>query len=151
MLYVAYGSNMNLEQMKYRCPNSKLIGTGTINGWELVFNIHADIIETNNPEDSLPVVVWDISDEDWFYLDMYEGYPRYYVKREVPVNINNGDFDYAVVYVMNDARKGVCPPYEDYFDSIVSGCFDNGIDTEYLYDALNFSYDNETERNQYTV
>ena len=25
-LYIAYGSNINLEQMKYRCPHSKVVG-----------------------------------------------------------------------------------------------------------------------------
>ena len=28
---------------------------------------------------------------------------------------------------------------------------DNGIDTDCLYDALEYSYDNETEHNQYTL
>ena len=26
-LYIAYGSNINLEQMAYRCPHSKVLGT----------------------------------------------------------------------------------------------------------------------------
>lgn len=29
-LYVAYGSNLNIRQMKYRCPTAKLYGVGTI-------------------------------------------------------------------------------------------------------------------------
>ena len=27
-LYVAYGSNLNLEQMSYRCPTAKVYGKG---------------------------------------------------------------------------------------------------------------------------
>lgn len=150
MMYVAYGSNMNLEQMEYRCPNSKVIGTGTVSGWQLVFNIHADIIETNDFDDKLPVVVWEIADEDWNYLDMYEGYPTYYVKRIVPVELD-GKIEYAIAYVMNDARKGIYPPSNGYFECIVQGYVENKIDVGYLYDALDFSYDNQTEYNQYTV
>ena len=25
-LYIAYGSNLNLKQMKYRCPTAKFVG-----------------------------------------------------------------------------------------------------------------------------
>ena len=31
-LYVAYGSNLNFEQMKHRCPTAKLYDTGIIEG-----------------------------------------------------------------------------------------------------------------------
>ena len=36
-LYVAYGSNLNKEQMCYRCPTAKFVGTGIIEGYELQF------------------------------------------------------------------------------------------------------------------
>lgn len=36
-LYIAYGSNLNLRQMKYRCPTAKLVGKGTIENYELQF------------------------------------------------------------------------------------------------------------------
>lgn len=36
-LYVAYGSNLNFEQMKHRCPTAKLYDTGIIEGYELQF------------------------------------------------------------------------------------------------------------------
>ena len=36
-LYVAYGSNLNKEQMRYRCPTAKFVGTGIIEGYELQF------------------------------------------------------------------------------------------------------------------
>ena len=85
MLYVAYGSNMNLEQMEFRCPHSKLIGVGELKGWRLIFNIHADIIRTNNDDDIIPIVLWDIDKRDWRMLDIYEGYPNYYIKKKVNI------------------------------------------------------------------
>ena len=36
-----------------------------------------------------------------------------------------------------------------YFDCILNGYNDNGIDVKYLYEALEYSYENETEYNQY--
>lgn len=36
-LYAAYGSNINLEQMAYRCPHSTVAGTAMLKGYELQF------------------------------------------------------------------------------------------------------------------
>lgn len=150
MLYVAYGSNMNLEQMAYRCPNSKVVGNGKLKGWKLVFNVHADVIK-GNEEDAVPVVVWNISERDWRMLDMYEGYPSYYVKEKVNVILDNDKEEEAIVYVMANNRKGICPPASSYFNGIVKGYMDNGINTDCLFDALDHSYDNKTEYNKYKM
>lgn len=148
MLYIAYGSNMNLRQMAYRCPNSKVVGNGELHGWKLVFNVHADVIK-GNKNDIVPVVAWNIDDSDWYMLDRYEGYPSYYVKEVVNVVLENGKKEKAIVYVMADNRKGICPPASSYFNCIFNGYVDNGIDVNYLFDALDYSYDNKTEYNQY--
>lgn len=151
MLYIAYGSNMNLEQMDYRCPNSYVMGNGKLKGWKLVFNVHADVIKTDNENDFVPVVVWNIADDDWGRLDMYEGYPSYYVKETVNVILDNGKIEKAIVYVMADNRKGICPPAQSYFDGICEGYIENGIDVEYLYEALNHSLNNKTKYNKYKM
>lgn len=148
MLYVAYGSNMNLEQMSYRCPKSRIIGNGIIKGWKLIFNIHADIIE-GDEYDEVPVVCWEIDKSEWKNLDRYEGYPSYYVKRVVNVELTDGKEEKCIVYVMSKKCKGICPPFTNYFNVCLQGYIDNNIDTIYLYDALRYSWENETEYNQY--
>lgn len=149
MLYCAYGSNCNLEQMSHRCPNSKKIGVGMLYGWKAVFNVHMDIIKTDNENNFVPVVAWNIDSKDWKMLDMYEGYPSYYVKETVNVILEDGRTENAIVYVMADNRKGICPPASSYFNCIVKGYMDNGINTDYLFDALDYSYGNKTEYNKY--
>ena len=151
MLYCAYGSNMNLEQMAYRCPNSKVVCNGRLKGWKLVFNYHADVIRTNNENDFVPVVVWNVAEDDWVRLDMYEGYPSYYIKEIVNVILDNGKVEKAVVYVMADNRKGICPPTQTYFDGICEGYIENGIDVKYLYEALKHSLNNITEYDKYKM
>lgn len=142
---------MNLEQMDYRCPNSYVVCNGRLNGWKLVFNVHADVIKTENKNDFVPVVIWNIADEDWARLDMYEGYPSYYVKETVNVILDNGKNEKAIVYVMADNRKGVCPPSQTYFDCIYQGYIDNKIDVEYLFNALEHSFNNKTVYNKYKM
>lgn len=150
MYYVAYGSNMNLRQMKHRCPNSSVVCNGVLIGWKLVFNVHADIIYTGKEEDVVPVVLWNIDKSDWKSLDMYEGFPKYYIKENVKVSIDKGDVD-AVVYVMTNNRKGIALPTRYYFETILTGYKENGINTKTLYEALRYSAFHETEYNQYNT
>lgn len=35
--YIAYGSNLNIRQMKWRCPSARIIGTSKIPNYELLF------------------------------------------------------------------------------------------------------------------
>ena len=36
-IYLAYGSNLNLAQMRYRCPAARALATTTVEDWKLVF------------------------------------------------------------------------------------------------------------------
>ena len=35
--YIAYGSNLNIPQMRMRCPGARIIGTSVIPDYELLF------------------------------------------------------------------------------------------------------------------
>ena len=35
--YIAYGSNLNVQQMKFRCPGAKVVGISVIKGYELLY------------------------------------------------------------------------------------------------------------------
>lgn len=155
MLYISYGSNMNIEQMNRRCSHTKVVGNGKLFGWKLVFNYHADIIYTGNKNDVVPVVVWELNHKtDIQNLDRYEGYPLYYTKRVIPVIMDSsGNEEQAMVYVMNKNRKGVYPPDAYYFNVIKEGYMANGIDLKPLYVAAEYSIDgdNITRYNQYNA
>jgi gamma-glutamylcyclotransferase (GGCT)/AIG2-like uncharacterized protein YtfP len=135
MLYCAYGSNLNKEQMSWRCPNSKAVCSGVLKDWELYFNLHADIRECKGAETL--VGVWEIDDKDWRALDMYEGYPNYYERKIVPVETANGVKD-CVVYIMTDWNKNrleYSRPRDNYFHTIKVGFKDFGLDTNKLYET----------------
>ena len=38
--YIAYGSNLNIPQMRMRCPGARIIGTSVIEGYRLLFKGH---------------------------------------------------------------------------------------------------------------
>ena len=131
-LYCAYGSNMDLEQMRYRCPNSKVISTSYIEDYRLQFNQHATIVKDKGTK--VPVVLWEIAPQDWRNLDRYEGYPSYY--RKELVNVKVGGVERAsLVYIMNKPDFAISPPTQAYLDGIKRGCKQHGIDTGYLDNA----------------
>lgn len=135
MLYAAYGSNISLFQMKYRCPNSKVFCKGVLHDWKLVFKYHADIVRCKGSE--VPVLVWDITDKDRDNLDFYEGYPHYYETKLVSVSAEDGKEFAAFVYIMNkDNNEPISMPSKYYFNGILEGYVENNMNVDYLYDAL---------------
>ena len=90
MKYIAYGSNMVEEQMAYRCPNAKLIGTGQLPNHRLEFYLHATVERSRARGASVPVAVWEINEEDEQNLDYYEGFPKYYTKHKRKVLMDDG-------------------------------------------------------------
>ncbi|GHU52482.1 gamma-glutamylcyclotransferase [Clostridia bacterium] len=134
-LYVAYGSNMNLEQMALRCPTAKVVGTAVMRNWRLIFQGVASIERHKGGE--APVLVWEIQPEDEIALDRYEGYPRMYRKKSVRVRIN-GKQVRAMVYVMNGARR-LYPPTSGYYNTIRNGYIAAGQDLNVLREAAEMS------------
>lgn len=135
-IYAAYGSNMNLKQMKNRCPGAKVIGKGILNDYALGFrgNGHANI-EVNTGS-QVPIVLWEVTPECEEALDRYEGYPNYYVKEDVLVETKQGSIK-AVAYVMAGSYgKVITKPTDTYYNIICQGYLDNDIPLESLEEAL---------------
>ena len=42
-LYIAYGSNLSIQQMAHRCPDARVAGKAILPDWKLVFKLHATI------------------------------------------------------------------------------------------------------------
>ena len=146
MLYLAYGSNLNVEQMMHRCPGAQIVGKGVLKDWRLVFRVHATIEPSKGSV--VPFAVWDITDEDEARLDRYEGYPRYYVKRMLSVAFTdwaNGSIvkSKAMAYIMTEGRQ-VSVPSGSYYQIICDGYDWFGLDRDILKNAL-LSAQNETE------
>ena len=43
MKYIAYGSNLSVEQMTRCCPEAKIVGTTVLKDWKLIFKQYANI------------------------------------------------------------------------------------------------------------
>lgn len=135
-IYFAYGSNLNHGQMAYRCPDAEFVGTGFIENHTLTFKGDhlgvADIIPCKGV--SVPIGVWKISAADERRLDIYEGYPKLYGKRAVCA-VCGGKTIEGMVYAMT-AQQPVKLPSETYFNVIIEGYSDCGIDCEALFNFM---------------
>ena len=87
--YIAYGSNLSIEQMKVRTPDAVIVGTGILQNWRLLFRQFATIKKSKGF--SVPVLVWKISAQDEKNLDRYEGYQRFYIKKDLKVAVKSLD------------------------------------------------------------
>ena len=73
--------------MKYHRCNACIVGKGVRHGWRLTFKYHKDIIKDNHSR--VPVLVWRMPENDIKELELYYGYPHYYMSTIVDINIQN--------------------------------------------------------------
>ena len=141
--YLAYGSNLNIEQMAYRCPGATAVGVGTLEGWQLRFRgsgTGAYLTIEPCEGSSVPVGIWEITEADERSLDRYEGFPHFYLKRMLRLVMQNyltGEETEveAMVYIM---RKGshLGVPSPSYVETCLEGCLDFYLDTQPLMLAV---------------
>ncbi len=138
-IYLAYGSNMNLGQMKYRCPKAKVLGSAVLEGWRLMFRRKTRPVATIEKEKgcSVPVVLWEITAECEKSLDRYEGFPYFYKKEDVTLDFNGKQVT-AMAYIMTPGYE-LGKPQDDYYNTILEGYRDNGIDPAPLDEAVRWS------------
>lgn len=128
--YLAYGSNLDVNQMLRRCPDAIQIGSAVVKDYELLFRGNARhfgvaTIESRKGE-SVPVGIWSISERDEQALDWYEGWPRLYEKRTFCVTVRGKTIS-AMAYIMMPGHK-IAPPSAGYLDTIAQGYEDFGFD-----------------------
>ena len=145
--YLAYGSNLNIRQMAYRCPSARIIGTSVIPDYELLFkgSKTGSYLTIEQKEGSqVPVAVWEVTEHDEEKLDSYEGFPTFYYKAEMelPVKgIRSGKIRKrnTFVYIMHEDRP-LGLPSSRYFQTCCEGYDSFNFDPKYLIDAYVASY-----------
>jgi len=147
-LYVAYGSNLNITQMAYRCPTAKVVGVSMIKDYRLLFRgARTGAVATIEPFQGgrVPVLIWEITPADEAALDRYEGWPSFYRKEMLKVQLN-GKVVKTMVYIMNEGRP-LGQPSCHYYSIIVDGYKDAGFDVDILRQATYDSMEQEKEDN----
>jgi len=135
MLYFAYGSNLDPEQIEERCPSNQFKCLALLPGFRLAFTRYsesrrswvADVVE----DDASPGVwgvVYDISKEDLKRLDACEGYHgkgknNAYDRCGTSVFMSGGEDRPlgVLIYIVSKKSDKEHSPSEDYLCHIISG------------------------------
>lgn len=138
MLYIAYGSNMDMDQMAYRCPDAAYVDTVMLDGWRLMFKgSQSGNYATIEREEGckVPALLWEVSKADERSLDRYEGFPHFYYKEYLDVP----GYGKAMVYIMYEERLLGMPTthyWQVLHDAYVMFKFDETI----LDEAMDYSW-----------
>jgi gamma-glutamylcyclotransferase (GGCT)/AIG2-like uncharacterized protein YtfP len=135
MKYAAYGMNTNLHSMSGRCPGARCLGPALLPDYRFRFAHHADVVPEVGGQ--VHVVLWEITRSDLASLDRLEGWPVYYDRDWVPVIWQGQTISALTYYMQPGAPDG--PPGQSYWDMLTEGYVENGIRTDQLYQALQYS------------
>ena len=131
MLYFAYGSNLNLFQMKRRCKDSIFLKKINLKDFRLTFRSKYRAADIEPKKNSIvPGGLFDISKSDEKKLDVYEDYPSLYRKFY---------FTYYGKKVMTYTMVNKTPfrfPTERYLNIVKRGYKDCKLDLKFLNQRL---------------
>ena len=125
VLVFAYGSNLDIDQMHKRCPESEVVGRAYLRNYKLGFCGYsvgwrgAVATVSSSIGNSVPGVLYLVSRSDLKYLDACEGHPTIYKRRRIKVDIDGGKKIWCQIYI----RQGGLPgrPSVAYFRAIYHG------------------------------
>ena len=120
-LYFAYGSNLDAEQMRARCPTARGLERARLRDHHIAFTHYstrwqggaADVVR--DPGAAVWGVVYAMGPDDFTRLDHFEsGYDRVYLEVEVA---DGGGALRVTSYAVRD--KGRFPPHSEYLEKIL--------------------------------
>lgn len=130
MKYFAYGSNMNQDDMAYRCPSATPIGSWTLPNHKLCFRSVADVVPCE--DNDVVGALWEIQANDEYSLDRYEGYPTLYDKYW------HDDIMYYRMQLISTDDDMFYMPARFYLDTMLEGYDDFDIDRTALLKNIGF-------------
>jgi len=128
--YFAYGSNLNVDQMKSRIGEWQLAKRAIVRNYKLVFNVFskqrgsysANLQETNNFEDTVSGVVYHITQDQLSKLQKSEGV----APMDIRVELEDGnEISHAKVFIWKTTEKEH-EPHKDYRRIIEQGFLQHG-------------------------
>lgn len=126
MLIFAFGSNLDLAQMRRRCPTARAVEAAVLPGHRLAFAGWSErwggavaTIERARRKHTLGAL-YDVGIDDLLVLDAHEGHPHHYQRVGVRVRTcGAGARAYAYAYQLQAGQPGA--PSAAYRDAIARG------------------------------
>ena len=150
MLYFAYGSNLDWNQMKERCPSAMFYGIAVLRDHKLAFTRRSQKrgcgVADAVPEDGCTIwgAIYEINNREVATLDVSEGYQpgretkkNAYRREQKHVYLNNDQAKpIAVEIYFANAQNNPPRPNQAYKDLIVAGAKYWNLPVHYIADVL---------------
>ena len=138
MKYFAYGSNMSLLRLQERVPSAKKLEVVTLKNHQLRFHMSStdgsgkcDAFQTNNCEDKVVGVLFEINKSEKIILDQAESLGVGYDEKCVFVQNKTGEIFEALIYFALKIDTSL-KPYSWYLNHVVIGAKETNLQTDYL-------------------
>ena len=159
MFYFAYGSNMSTRRLRQRVPSANRIGRAMLQGHQLKFHkisndgsAKCDALYTGGPEDTVLGVLFEIPAPDSPILDRVEGLGFGYERKQVMVELDDGNRFEAFVYYatrINPALK----PFDWYKQHVLTGARENNFPETYInaLESIESIQDSDIDRHEMEI
>ena len=138
MLYFAYGSNMSSKRIQARVPSAHFVTVAVLDMHTLRFHkvsedgsAKCDAYETEDSEDRIYGVVYDIADGDKPALDTFEGVGFGYEEKTVElISVDDEPmlaYTYCATYLEPDLH-----PYDWYHHHVITGAQEYDLPPDYI-------------------
>lgn len=118
IIYFAYGSNMDLEQMKFRCRGGyEVLGIGKMQNWKIFINNRGYANISPQEESIVYGLMFNINSESLRLLDRYEGFPYLYTRKQLPTFFAD-DILKPLVYI-DENNLEIGHPQTGYLERVV--------------------------------
>jgi gamma-glutamylcyclotransferase (GGCT)/AIG2-like uncharacterized protein YtfP len=139
LLYFAYGSNLDREQMQRRCPGARLVGRAVLHGYRLAFAGWSQgwgggvaTVEPC-PGSHVPGAIYEVTAEHVATLDRAEGVPFAYQRERRQMKVR-GKVRRPILYIKTNDDP--CVPSLDYYSRIRDGRLANRLPLRDLSEAV---------------
>jgi gamma-glutamylcyclotransferase len=120
ILYFAYGSNMDPEQMASRCHGAPAIGIGTLKNYRFIIDLKGVASILPDPTGTVYGVVWSITVAHKQILDGFEGVEdKIYYEKIIQVTLDTPELIDSLVYIATETLPGL--PRDGYLEKILRG------------------------------
>lgn len=141
LYYFAYGSNLDPEQIKRRCPDAEPFRLAVLHDHALAFGGHsphwegspATVIREEGR--AVPGMLYELPYREIRVLDQYEGHPVRYERREKTV-VDDSDRQHTAQVYVKDLDGNFGTPPEDYLEVLREAYRELGFDEGRLEAAL---------------
>jgi len=138
LLYFSYGSNMSTLRINHRVDSATVVSTALLHEHSLRFHkksvdgsAKCDIEHTNNQDDIVFGVVFEILNSEKAKLDKYEGLGNGYDEKLVSIILPHGEAVEATTYYATHIDKSL-RPYHWYKEHVLRGAREHTLPDEHI-------------------